>query len=263
MNVPPFRQPSSLSGLCRLDCGTRQPAKVAPFAGGNGADVRKTAAGQFFQLTRLLAGAAAMLLGACSSTPTHYHSLTPIHQTIPPSSPGTIVCTSDATGLTSPEPEPTGTVLLAHLAVPVEADRMQLLLHQTPTRLSVYETERWAAPLGDQISLILIDNLRNALPNLSITSDPLLIGTGTPLHLNMEIEELDALAGKEATVRAHWRLSVRDNSASQTGTCTARQPLRGTGIDELVLAWSRALADISSALAASIQHRAGSNVSHQ
>jgi uncharacterized lipoprotein YmbA len=74
----------------------------------------------------------------------------------------------------------------------------------------------------------------------------------------MEIEELDALAGKEATVRAQWRLSVRDNAASQTSTCTARQPLQSTGIDELVLAWSRALADISSALAASIQHRSGS-----
>jgi uncharacterized protein len=214
----------------------------------------------------LLACAAAIFLGACSSAATHYHSLTPIHQTIRPSQSetGTIVCTSDATGPSSPEPEPIGTVLLAHLAVPVGADRMQLLLHQTPTRLSVYETERWAAPLGDQISIILIENLRNVLPNLSITSDPLLIGTGTPLQLNMEIEELDALAGKEATVRARWRLSVRDNAAaSQTGTCTARQPLRSTGIDELVLAWSRALADISSAVAASIQHRAGSSASQK
>jgi uncharacterized protein len=213
-----------------------------------------------FRRPEFLASAAATLLGACSSAPTHYHSLTPIHQTIPPSSPGTIVCTSGTTGPTSSEPEPASTVLLAHLAVPVEADRMQLLLHQTPTRLSVYETERWAAPLADQISIILIDNLRNALPNLSITGDPLLIGAGTPLQLNMEIEELDALAGKEATVRAQWRLSVRDSAASQTGTCTARQPLRSTGIDELVLAWSRALADISSTLADSIQHRTGTNV---
>jgi uncharacterized lipoprotein YmbA len=213
-----------------------------------------------FRQPGLLACATAMLLGACSSAPTHYHSLTPIHQAIgqSQSESGTIVCSPDATGPTSPERELTGTVLLAHLAVPVAADRMQLLLHQTSTRLSVYETERWAAPLTDQISLILIDNLRNALPNLSITSDPLLVGTGTPLQLNMQIEELDALAGKEATVRAQWRLSARDAAASQTGTCTARQPLSSTSIDELVLAWSRALADISSALAASIQHRAGS-----
>jgi hypothetical protein len=211
----------------------------------------------------LLACAAAAFLGACSSAPTHYHSLTPIHQTIRPSQSetGTIVCTSDATGPTSPEP--IGTVLLAHLAVPAAANRMQLVLHQTPTRLSVYEAERWAAPLGEQISLILIDNLRNALPNLGITRDTLLIGTGTPLQLNMEIEELDALAGKEATVRARWRLSVRGNATSNTGTCTARQPLRSRDLDELALAWSRALADISSALAASIQQRTGSNVSQQ
>jgi uncharacterized lipoprotein YmbA len=74
---------------------------------------------------------------------------------------------------------------------------------------------------------------------------------------------LDALAGKEATVRARWRLSVGGNAASNTGTCTARQPLRSRDLDELALAWSRALADISSALAASIQQRTGSNVSQQ
>ena len=218
-----------------------------------------------FRQPGFLACATAMFLGACSSAPTHYHSLTPIHQTIRPSQSetGTIVCTPDARGPTSPEPEPIGAVLLAHLVVPVEADRMQLLLHQTPTRLSVYETERWAAPLGDQISIILIENLRDALPNLTITGDSLLLGTGTPLQLDMKIEELDALAGKEATVRARWRLSVRGNTASNTGNCTARQPLQSPGIDELMLAWSRALSDISAALAASIQQRTGSNVSEK
>jgi uncharacterized lipoprotein YmbA len=202
-----------------------------------------------FRQPGLLACASAMFLGACSSAPTHYHSLTPIPQAIRPSQSetGTIVCKSDAAGPI--RAEPLGTVLLTHLAVPVETDRMQLLLHQTPTRLSVYETERWAAPLADQISSVLIDNLRNALPNLSITNDPLLIGTGTTLQLNIEIEELDALAAKEATVRARWRFSAADPGGSQTGTCTARQPLRSTSIDELVLAWSRALADISLSLA--------------
>jgi len=213
-----------------------------------------------FREPGLVAGATAVFLGACSSAPTHYHSLTPIHYAIGPSQSesGTIVCASDATAPTAPQPEPISAVLLAHLAVPIEADRMRLILHQTPTLISVYETERWAAPLEDQISLILIDNLRNALPNLSISRDPLLVGTGTPLRLNMEIEELDALAGTEARVRARWSLSVRVDAASQTGTCTARQPLRSGDIDELVLAWSRALADISSAVAASIQRRVGS-----
>jgi hypothetical protein len=37
--------------LRSVDGGTAQPTKAAPFAGGSGVDVRKTAAGQFFQLT--------------------------------------------------------------------------------------------------------------------------------------------------------------------------------------------------------------------
>ena len=203
-------------------------------------------------LPRLLACAAA-LLSACSSVPTHYHSLTQTQETShpPQSGPGVIDCRSDSA--TADPTRPIGTLLLAHLAVPPEADRMQLVLHKTPTRLALYETERWATPLRDQISIILIENLRARLPQLSITSDPLLTGTGEPVQLNVDIEELDALAGKEATVRARWRLSDAGNTASRAGTCTARQPLQNTEIDALVLAWSRALADISSALADSIQ----------
>jgi uncharacterized protein len=203
-------------------------------------------------LPRLLACAAA-LLSACSSVPTHYHSLTQTQETShpPQSGPGVIDCRSDSA--TADPTRPIGTLLLAHLAVPPEADRMQLVLHKTPTRLALYETERWATPLRDQISIILIDDLRARLPQLSITSDPLLTGTGELVQLNVDIEELDALAGKEATVRARWRLSDAGNTASRAGTCTARQPLQNTEIDALVLAWSRALADISSALADSIQ----------
>jgi len=203
-----------------------------------------------FRRREIFACVTAMLLGACSSARTHYHSLTPVHQAS--GEIGTIACTFDPADPGPAQQHLISTVLVAHLTVPAEADRMQLLLHQSPTRLSVYETERWAAPLEDQISNILMENLRNARPDLSITRDPLLIGTKTPLQLRMDIEQMDALAGKDVTVRAQWRVSIKDEDASRTGTCTARQPLRSADIDETVLAWSRALGDISSALASSI-----------
>jgi hypothetical protein len=38
--------------LHRARIGTRQPAKVTPFAGGNEATVRKSAAGDFFQFNK-------------------------------------------------------------------------------------------------------------------------------------------------------------------------------------------------------------------
>lgn len=196
---------------------------------------------------------AATIVSACASSPTHYHSLAQTAQK-PRSSasePGPTTCTFDR-GVPG-SPIPTDTVLLAHLAVPAQANRMQLSAHQTPTRLTVYETERWAAPLSDQIAAVFISDLRNALPSLNITSDPLLTGRGTPLRLHIDIEELDALIGKEATVRGRWRLSGTDAAVLETGTCSSKQVLPTADIDELVLAWSRSLSDISSAVALSIQ----------
>jgi len=130
-----------------------------------------------FRQPRLLAYAAAMFWAPCSSARTHYHSLTPIHQAIWSELPRHhrlhVRCNGSgrtAAGAYRYSPS-------RALAVPVEADRMQLLLHRHPL---AYPSTRPAlgSPLADQISLILIDNLRNALPNLSITSDPLLLGTG-------------------------------------------------------------------------------------
>ena len=197
---------------------------------------------------------AATIVSACASAPTHYHSLaqTPQKPRSSTGGPDPTTCTFDRGAPGSPSP--TDTILLEHLAVPAQADRMQLSVHQTPTRLTVYETERWAAPLADQIAAVLISDLRNALPGLSITSDPLLTGRGAPLRLRIDIEELDALTGKEATVRGRWRLSGTDAAVLETGACISRQVLPSADIDELVLAWSRGLTDISSALALSIQH---------
>ena len=196
----------------------------------------------------------ATIVSACASAPTHYHSLaqTPQKPRLSTGQPDPTSCTFDRDfpGSTIP----TDTILLAHLAVPAQADRMQLSVHQTPTRLTVYERERWAAPLADQITTVLISDLRDALPGLRITSDPLLTGRGAPLQLHIDIEELDGIIGKEATVRGRWRLSGTETRVIETGACTSKQALPTADIDELVLAWSRGLTDISSALALSIQH---------
>ena len=190
-----------------------------------------------------------LALVGCSSAPTHYHTLAQTHQSAAPA--------ADTGGCTS------CTILLAHVAIPAEVDRMQLLVHQDATRLKVYETERWAVSLRDQIPAILIDDLRERLPGAAITSDRLLTGTQAPLHLNVDVEALDAVAGKEATVRLRWEVSSADRSTSQVGERVSRQPLSGADIDDVVLAWSRALAEVSSAIAASIRCCPGSAGSAQ
>ena len=180
----------------------------------------------------------AVVLSACASAPTRYHSLAQL-----PEKPDTAAthCTAGAAaGLK------TDTLVLVHLRVPVQADRMQLTVHQSPTRLIVYERERWASPLSDQISAVLIGNLHALLPGLTITADPMLAGKGTPAKLQIDFEEFDAWLGQEAVLRARWRLDMGDTGVA--GVCSSRQPLRGGEIDELVLAWSRGLGEMTASL---------------
>jgi uncharacterized protein len=184
----------------------------------------------------------AVLLGACASAPTHYHSLAQLRQE---SDTTTTQCTADANAAeVGFKPD---SVVLTHLRVPSQADRMQLTLHQSPTRLIVYERERWAAPLSEQISAVLIGNLHALLPGLTITDDPMLAGKAAPARLQIDFEEFDARLGQEAFFRARWRLAMGDSGV--TGVCSSRQPLHGGDVDELVLAWSRGLSEMTASLA--------------
>jgi uncharacterized protein len=180
----------------------------------------------------------ALLLQGCASPPTRYHTLTPM----PP-----------ATGSAADGATPCSSILLEHAMVPAEVDRMQLVVHETTTRLTIRETDRWAAPLRDQIPAVLIADLRHLLPAAGISSDPRVVGSAMPVRLNVDIEEFSALAGQEATVRARWKVVSAAQATSRIGEYTSRQPVPSAQMDAFVLAWSRGLAEVSSAIAASLR----------
>lgn len=192
----------------------------------------------------------ALLLHGCTSAPTRFHTLAsmpPAMASAPADSGGApIPCSAT-------KPVSLDSILLEHATVPAEVDRMQLVLHETSTRLTIHETDRWAAPLRDQIPNVLVADLRHVLPGASISNDPRVVGSATPLRLNVDIEEFSALAGQEVTVRARWNVTSSAQSSSRVGEYTSRQPVPNAQLDGVVLAWSRGLADVSSTIAASLR----------
>ena len=194
----------------------------------------------------------ALLLHGCTSAPTRFHTLA----SMPPAT-ASGAGASEGTPIpcSATKPASLDSILLEHATVPAEVDRMQLVLHETSTRLTIRETDRWAASLRDQIPNVLVADLRHALPSASISNDPRVIGSATLLRLNVDIEEFSALTGQEATVRARWKWQVTSaaHDTSQVGEYTSRQPVPNTQLDGVVLAWSRGLAELSSAIAASLR----------
>jgi uncharacterized protein len=203
----------------------------------------------------------ALLLHGCTSAPTRFHTLAPMPPAIAPAAGEAGGTPTPCSSTKNPSPERLNSILLEHATIPAEVDRMQIVLHETSTRLTIRETDRWAAPLRDQIPNVLVADLRHVLPTASISNDPRVIGSATPLRLNVDIEEFSALPGQEATVRARWKVASAAPSASQVGEYTSRQPVPNAQLDGVVLAWSRGLAEVSSAIAASLRCPAAAGTS--
>jgi uncharacterized lipoprotein YmbA len=197
----------------------------------------------------------ALLLHGCTSAPPRFHTLAPMPPAIAPAAGESGGTSTPCSSIKTPSAERLNSILLEHATIPAEVDRMQLVLRETSTRLTIRETDRWAAPLRDQIPNVLVADLRQVLPGASISNAPLLLASPAPVRLNVDIEEFSALAGREVTVRARWSWQVTSaaHDTSRVGEYTSRQPVPSGPLDGVVLAWSRGLAEVSSAIAASLR----------
>ncbi|MBE7419403.1 MAG: membrane integrity-associated transporter subunit PqiC [Ideonella sp.] len=174
----------------------------------------------------LLAAALTTLLTACGSTPpTHYHSLL-----APPPSPA-----PGAVARAVPAPPVRFEVL--PVGVPVQVDVPQLVVRLPDDALTVLESERWAAPLGDEIRSLLTLRIERALAGVPAPA----AGADRRWRVRVDVQRFDALLGRAATVQLRW--SLQQVGAEPALRCLAsyEQPV-GAGAAALV-AGARALFD--------------------
>ncbi len=92
------------------------------------------------------------------------------------------------------------------VAIPRELDRPELVSRSDPYRLRVMDSERWAAPLDDQIRRVLSDDLAAQLPP-GMVADPYEPAGDAPRRLlSVTIADLSTDGLCAATLRADWLL---------------------------------------------------------
>jgi uncharacterized lipoprotein YmbA len=176
------------------------------------------------------------LFGCGSSQPTRFYILNEIAPAAPAPAPA-----STAANQIPVRVEP--------VTIAAELDRPELVTHSGPNRVHVAGSQRWAAPLPDQIRRVISDDLSPRLPP-GLVADPNESSTTEPRRLlRIAIAEFYADDSCAVTLRASWSLDDQHGKKLH-GAEQVQVPSSAPCTGEMPAAMSRALAVLADRLAA-------------
>jgi uncharacterized lipoprotein YmbA len=185
------------------------------------------------------------LVAGCASAPSHFYTLN---------------STAKATGA----PAERCSVIVSPVFIPAAVNRPQFVITTSPNQVQVDEFERWDAPLDEAIARVISSDLVVLLGTSRVASAPG-IDFGPAYRVTVRVERFETVRGEgkqngEALVDALWTVRSPAGQTVGSGRTTANEPTEGTGFDAFAAAHSRALAKVSSDIAAAI--RADTNKAH-
>lgn len=160
----------------------------------------------------------------------------------------TTVARSEASTLIPVAP----TVAVASVTLPELVNRPQLVLFDGGARVSIIETERWAEPLKSAIPRLLAENISGLIGSACAASYPQNAANNADYRLFVDIQRFESTEYAVA-VDAFWTIRSRQEGKPITGRLKILEPLASQGYDQLVQAYSRALATLSREIALSLR----------
>jgi uncharacterized lipoprotein YmbA len=134
------------------------------------------------------------------------------------------------------------------VAIAPELDRPEIVSRIGPNRVHFAGSERWAAPLAEQISRVLSDDLSARLPP-ELVADPNEPSTKDPRRLlTIAIDEFYGDESCAVTLRASWSLTY-PNALTQRGSEQVLVPGSAPCAGEQVERMSRALGMLADRIA--------------
>ncbi|HEV2623397.1 MAG TPA: PqiC family protein [Frateuria sp.] len=177
----------------------------------------------------LLAAVCALALAACASAPVHYYTLV---------APAPVVADTGPAAAFQFELLPVG--------VPAQVDQPQLVIRHGGQGAVPLGSERWIAPLAQEVRGSLSANLAQALHTQDVTGLP---GGGKPrLRIKVDLRRFDSAPGDYALIDAAWSLRLLPGEATLACTSQVREPV-GAGYDALVEGHQHALARLAAQIA--------------
>lgn len=133
-------------------------------------------------------------------------------------------------------------------------DRPQIILRTSHNEIRVADLDRWAAPLTEIMTNVLVDNFSALLSTGSILRFPWKTSIPIDYQVVIEITRFDGLPGGNVDLRARWGI-LGDNGRKvlANGKSVLTEPVGGDTIAEMVTAQSRLVAKLSHEIAQEIK----------
>ena len=133
-------------------------------------------------------------------------------------------------------------------------DRPQIILRTSHNEIQVADLDRWAAPLNELITNVMVDNLSALLSTGSILKFPWKTNLPINYQIILEITRFDGRPGGNVDLRARWGiLNHNAQNVLANGKTVLTEPIGGDTIAEMVSAQSRLMGKLSYGLAEEIK----------
>ena len=180
-----------------------------------------------------LCGLAAVAAGCGSSPPSRFYTLS-----------GTTAAAAAPSNLS---------IAVGPVTIPGAVDRPQMVVSTGANQVELDEFNRWAAPLGNNISRVVAMNLGTLLGTPNVSLFPQMLAANSDFRVAIEVQRFDSTPGDSALLDAVWIVRRTADGKSDTGRTTAREPVPEKSYDALVAAHSRAVARLSQDIATAVR----------
>ena len=184
---------------------------------------------------RLFGLGAALALAACASAPLHYYTL------IAPAG-------EPAGGLVVQSATPSLPFELLPVGIPAQVDQPQLVVREGGQAMAMLDSERWIAPLGDEVRSALSGDLARELHSQDVSGLP---GNEQPLlRIKLDLRRFDSQPGGYALIEGNWSVRLLHGAHGGTLNCSSRiSETVGPGYAALVQGHQRAIGQLAAQIA--------------
>lgn len=187
---------------------------------------------RFVALALAVCGTAA---GCANSEPSRFYILTPM------------AISQSAQAANSHRPELT--VGIDQGELPQYLDRQQIVTRTSRNELEFAEFDRWAEPLSDNFTWVLLEDLSTLLSARRMLVIPSAGAIAPDYRVSVEVTRFDRDAGGDSVLRARWTVLDRDRNPLVTRETRLSEPVAKPGYAATVDAMNRTLFSLSKEIA--------------